>query len=117
MKLQTADTMGDTKIPKRLRDANLCPDGKWKSFAKVPNLLQYVSTGTYFARVKVNGKLVRQSLETDTYTTALLKLPNFLKKQRTAKHVDGSPVTFGDARKLFTIEMEADHGLSDASKW
>src|ERR1051325_5668736 len=41
------------------------PDGKWRSFPKVPNLLQYVSTRVYFARIKVQGKLIRRSLKAD----------------------------------------------------
>jgi hypothetical protein len=40
---------------------------------KVPNLLQYVVAGTYYARCKVNGKPVRASLETDVFTTAKLR--------------------------------------------
>ena len=42
----------------------LSKDGKWRSFPKVPGLMQYVSTGTYFARVRAQGKLFRQNLET-----------------------------------------------------
>jgi|GEM_PF-5831510 len=40
-------------------------------------------TGTYFAWVKVNGKIFRQSLGTAVFTTAKLRLSNFLKKHRT----------------------------------
>lgn len=116
MKLQTTDTTGDTKIPKQLRNAKLSKDGKWKAFPKVPHLLQYISTGTYFARVKVNGKVIRQSLETDVYTTAIIKLPDFLKKHRSKKAVDGNPVTFADARKLYTSKLESSASLSDQSK-
>jgi len=39
-------------------------DGKWRSFPRVPHLLQYVSSETYFARVKIWGRIVRESLET-----------------------------------------------------
>ena len=38
-------------------------DGKWRSFPKVPNLLQYVITGSFYGRVKVDGKIYRESLE------------------------------------------------------
>jgi hypothetical protein len=30
----------------------------------MPNLLQYVSNGNYYARIKVNGKLICESLRT-----------------------------------------------------
>src|SRR5438045_2880195 len=110
------DTKGDNKIPQLTKDARLSPDGKWKSFSKVPNLLQYVSTGAYFARVKVDGKLIRQSLETDVFTTAKLKLPDFIKKQMKKKRLDGAPITFADAQKLYETDLESDHSTSDNSK-
>jgi len=50
----------ETKPDKPTPRERLSPDGKWKSFPKVPHLLQYTSTGVYFARVKVNGKLIRE---------------------------------------------------------
>jgi hypothetical protein len=31
----------------------------WRSFSRVPHLLQYASSGTYFARIKVRGKIIR----------------------------------------------------------
>jgi hypothetical protein len=37
------------------------------------NLIHYVPSGTYFARIRVKGKLVRQSLKTDVLSVA--KLP------------------------------------------
>jgi len=38
MKTRTKGAIGDKKIAKDLRDPNLSKDGKWRSFAKVPNL-------------------------------------------------------------------------------
>src|SRR5438045_6917655 len=55
----------------------------------------------YFARTKVDGKLIRASLDTDLFTTARLRLPDFLKKHRAKKRFDGAPVTFADTQKLF----------------
>src|SRR6478735_8063481 len=82
MTTQTADTKRETKPAKSQRDAALSPDGKWRSFPKVPNLLQYVNTGMYFGRVKIDGKIFRESLETDVFTTAKLLLGDFIKKKR-----------------------------------
>jgi len=42
-------------------------------------LLEYVSSGTYFARIKIKGKLIRQSLETTVWTITQLKLVDFFK--------------------------------------
>jgi len=32
----------------------------WRSFPKVPHLLQYVSNGNYYARIKANSKRIRE---------------------------------------------------------
>ncbi len=36
----------------------------------MPHLLQYVSNRNYYGRIKLNGKLIRASLETAVRTTA-----------------------------------------------
>jgi hypothetical protein len=38
-------------------------------FPKVAHLLQYVDSGAYYARVKVRGKLIRESLQTQVRST------------------------------------------------
>lgn len=91
----------------------LSKDGKWRSFPKAPGLLQYVSTGKYFARVRVHGKLFRQSLETTVFTTAKEKLPDFVKEHRTKKHPEG---TFGEALAKYEWEIENDASLSPHTK-
>ena len=48
----------------RKREDSLSKDGKWRSFPKVPHLLRYVSNGNYYGRIKVGGKLIRESLKT-----------------------------------------------------
>ena len=50
--------------PSPKREAHLSKDGQWRSFPKVPHLLQYVSNGNYYARIKVKGKIIRESLKT-----------------------------------------------------
>ena len=40
----------------------------------MPHLLQYVSNGNYYARIKVKGKIIRESLKTGVWTTAKLRL-------------------------------------------
>jgi integrase len=69
----------------------------------------------FFGRVKVNGKLVRQSLDTDVFTTAKLKLSDYLKDQRkkVLRPVSG---TFSEARAKYEREIDADHTLKDTSK-
>ena len=66
-------------------------DGQWRSFPKVPHLLQYVSNGNYYARIKVNGKIIRESLKTSVWTTAKLRLTDFVKKHQEARGIIVSP--------------------------
>jgi len=40
------------------------------------------NAGRYFARAKVGGKLIRQSLKTSTYSVAVLRLNDLLKENR-----------------------------------
>lgn len=90
-------------------------DGKWRSFPKVPGLLQYVASGAYFGKLKVQGKQIRRSLKTDVFTTAKLRLGDFIKEQhrKAARPVAG---TFGEARALYEAGIAADHTLKDGSK-
>src|SRR5580692_4670632 len=74
----------DIKPAKSGRDASISPDGKWRSFPKVPNLLQYIPTGKYFGRIKIDGKVFRESLKTDVFTDGKLLLGDFIKKKRKA---------------------------------
>lgn len=106
-------------IPKHRkgRASRISPDGKWKSFSKSPNLLQYIRTGMYYARVKVAGKLVRRKLKTDVYSKALLRLGDFLKEQRsTVPRSDNAPTTFAQARLLFEQDLAARHDLKPRAK-
>src|SRR5262245_17359756 len=116
MSNQAPDLRADSPNPRRgERESNISPDGKWKSFPRVPHLLQYVPSGVFFGRVKLGRKILRQSLKTDTFTTAKLLLGDFLKaeRKRAARPVSG---TFEEARAKYEADIEADHTLQDASK-
>jgi integrase len=109
--------MRDTKPKRNKRTERLSPDGKWRSFPKVPNLLQYCSTGLYFARLKVNGKLIRRSLTANTFEEAKLALHDFLSKEQKRRHVTGAPVLFSEARGLYEATLANDHTLSEPSRY
>jgi hypothetical protein len=67
-------------------------------------MLQYVSSGTYYARLPTGGKIIRESLVTTVWTTAQLKLVDFLKAKQTPKaNVDKPKIAFRDAVELFKI--------------
>jgi integrase len=97
------------------RLANLSKDCKWRSFPKVPNLLQYVSSGVFFARTKIDGKLIRQSLKTDVWTTAKLRLVDFLKKHQERRGLIAAP-RFGEAVEAFKKNLENELSLKPQSK-
>jgi hypothetical protein len=52
----------------RKRDEQLSKDGPWRSFPKVPHLLQYISNGNYYGRIKIGGKIIRDGFETKVWT-------------------------------------------------
>ena len=97
------------------RESNLSPDGKWKSFPRVAYLLQYVPSGMFYGRVVVNGKIIRQKLDTAVFTTAKLRLGDYLKthRKRAARAVVN---TVAEARAKYEAEVAADHTLKDGSK-
>lgn len=90
-------------------------DGKWRSFPKVPHLLQYVTNGNYYGRIKIGGKLIRESLQTTVWTTAKVRLADFLKtRQENRNQID--PPLFSQAVELFKIETENDTTIKERSK-
>ena len=98
----------------RKRAENLSKDGKWRSFPNMPNLLQYVSNGNYYGRIKIGGKTIRESLETGVWTTAKIRLADFLKgHHENRSNVD--PPQFSEAVELFKTETERDTGIKKSS--
>ena len=79
----------------------------------MPCLLQYVPSGTYFARVRHKGKLFKQSLETTVFSVAKVRLPDKLKAFRAPKVEVG---TFADGRLKYEAETQADYTLAPLSK-
>ena len=96
------------------RSDHFTKDGKWRTFPKVPNLLQYVRTGTYFARTKVDGKTIRLSLETNVFSTAKLRRDDKLKAMRKPKPALG---TFAEARARYALELQQDHTLGEGTRY
>ncbi len=108
----------DTDSPRgssATRNARLSKDGKWRSFPKVPHLLQYVSSGIYYARTKVNGKIIRHSLHTSVWTTAKVRLVDFLKEQHEQRG-NPCPPSFAEAVQLYELQLEKDTRIKPQSK-
>ena len=109
---ETQDTQTSAS---RKREGNLSKDGQWRSFPKVPNLLQYVTNGNYYARIKINGNTFRESLKTGVWTTAKLRLTDFLKERQEAHGRLPAP-NFSEAVELFKRELESDTTIKPQSK-
>jgi hypothetical protein len=45
------------------------PDKDWQK-TQYSNLIRYVPSGTYYARLRIKGKLIRRSLKTDLISVA-----------------------------------------------
>lgn len=101
--------------PSRKREEHLSSDGQWRSFPKVPHLLQYVSNGNYYGRIKVGGKIIRESLKTNVWTTAKLRLTDFLKRHQESRSEPRVP-TFAEAAELFRCDLESDPATKPQSK-
>src|ERR1035441_8923820 len=84
------------------------------------NLIRYVPSGTYFARLRVHGKLIRKSLKTDVLTVAKLRLADLEKNEREiAESREASfkgRMTFGDCLEIFKAQTTASTLLKPSAK-
>src|SRR6266487_4380658 len=91
----------------------------WES-TTVQNLIRYRPSGTYFARFKVGGKLVRQSLETAVFSVAKQRLPDKIREYRSrhesVKAFAGGKMTVGDAVEVYRGKVRANASLKPRSK-
>ena len=95
------------------------PEKDWQK-TQYSNLIRYVSSGTYYARLRVKGKLIRRSLKTDTITVAKLRLADLERTERGAadrqKASSQGKTTFGQALTIYREQSEASHLLKPTSK-
>lgn len=88
--------------------------------SSVANIVRYVPSGIYFARAKVGGKLIRQSLKTDKISVAQLRLGDLLKEERSrveARVEAGKGrMTFGNALDLYWKQVEMNASLKPSAK-
>lgn len=86
----------------------------------VANLIRYVSSGTYFARVRIKGKLFRQTLKTDVMSVAKLRLSDFTKEKQeeigdTAAVLSGK-MTIGEAIATFRQRLTGQQNIKEGAK-
>jgi integrase len=94
-------------------------DSDWQ---KTPyaNLVRYKSSGIYFARFRVRGKLIRRTLKTSRISVAKLRLADLEKQERQrAEHqtaaADGV-MAFADALAIYKQRLAGDGSLKPRSK-
>lgn len=91
----------------------------WES-TRVQNLFRYRPSGTYFARLKVGGKSIRKSLETDSFTVAQLRLPDAVEECRkiedSRQRFSNGEMSFGDAVQIYRDKLEVNPDLKPKSK-
>jgi len=80
-----------------IAEDNEHPESLWQR-TKYANLVRYVPSGTLFARVKVRGKLIRQSLETSDIHLAKRRLDELAASERAAtENRRNAKITFTEA--------------------
>ena len=91
------------------------PGGLWQKTA-TPNLVRNSSSGTFYARFRLDGKLRWRSLETTVFTTAKLRLADVLTGERKLVAAGDGQITFAQAAKLYRERVAADPELKPRSK-
>lgn len=89
--------------------------GLWQTTA-TPNLIRNTSSGTFYARFRLAGKLRWRSLETTTLTSAKLKLADVVADERKLVAAGDGQITFTQAAKIYRERVAADPELKDKTK-
>jgi integrase len=86
----------------------------------VANLVRYKPSGIYFARVRIQGKLFRQTLKTDVMRVAKLRLSDFIKERQEEMGDDSAcrsgKMTMGDAVVMFRQRLDGKQDIKAGAK-
>jgi integrase len=97
--------------------ANPAKDWQKTQFA---NLIRYVPSGTYYARLRVRGKLIRRSLQTEVLSVAKLRLGDFEKQERqrgeSGDSIGRGKMTFADAITTHRQRVAGDASLKPRTR-
>lgn len=86
----------------------------------ISNLVRWKSSKIYFARVKINGRLIRKSLDTSLMSVARNRLTDLIKQEReraevSTPNVEGK-MTFAEAVKIFLDRLDGNPDLKPSTK-
>jgi integrase len=91
----------------------------WQS-TQYANLIRYVPSGNYYARIRIRGKLLRKCLNTDLISVAKLRLTDLEKAERQAGEgkdaLANGKMTFGQATQVFRQRIQGDASLKPRTK-
>jgi integrase len=103
----------------KVRPAAAESDKDWQK-TQYSNLIRYVPSGTYYARLRVKGKLIRRSLKTDVLSVAKLRLSDFEKHERQVAEsrdsVSAGKLTMADAIKIHKQRLAGNVSLKPRTK-
>ena len=102
------------------KQSSAAKPGKVWQKKQYSNLLRYVPSGTYFARIRVGGKLIRRSLESTVLSVAKLKLADLEKEERTRlenhQQFGSGKATFDDLLTEYRTRLEANHSIKPRTR-
>jgi DNA-binding Xre family transcriptional regulator len=106
-------------VDTRKQEPTAKSDKDWQK-THYANLIRYIPSGTYYARLRVRGKLIRRSLKTDVLTVAKLRLSDFEKAERsgaeTKDAVSAGRMNVGDAIAVHKRRIAGDASLKPATR-
>jgi len=86
----------------------------------VANLVRYKASGIYFVRVRIRGKLFRQSLKTNVISVAKLRLRDFAKEKQEEMGDDSAALsgkmTVDDAIAIFRQRLDGQQDIKEGAK-
>lgn len=92
---------------------------KWQS-TQYANLVRYIPSGIYFARIRVHGKLIVRSLKTDALTVAKLRLADLEKAERQSAESNANvmrgKLCFEEAVIIYEQRVSGDASLKQRTK-
>ncbi len=80
------------------------------------NLVRNNSSGIFYARFRIGGKLTWKALDTTVLTTAKLKLADTIKKERELLAAGDGQITFAQAKQIYLDRLDANPKLKEKTK-
>lgn len=102
-------------MSKAARTAGEEPAVRWQKTA-THNLLCNTSSGVFYARFRLGGKLRWRSLETKVLSTAKLKLADVLREERKLQAAGDGQITFAQAAQIYRERVAANSEMKEKTK-